>query len=220
MSFFNLESPLMQKLSLLWDLMVLNILTILLSVPVFTMGTAVTALYDTVWRMRNHQGTLLRNYWKAFGSNFRKSTLLFLPILFFGVILSYNLMFIQLNNTSGQNMVLVPLILGFVLWAMVTAWVFPLQSRFENTWGKVLVNSFICAIRYLPKTITMVILNATPWVVLILLPELFVKLGILWGLLWFSLAAYWNLMLLEKPLQHLTELSVSANTQPAQEELP
>lgn len=220
MSFFNLESPLMQKLSLLWDLMVLNILTILLSVPVFTMGTAVTALYDTVWRMRNHQGTLLRNYWKAFGSNFRKSTLLFLPILFFGVILSYNLMFIQLNNTSGQNMVLVPLILGFVLWAMVTAWVFPLQSRFENTWGKVLVNSFICAIRYLPKTITMVILNATPWAVLILLPELFVKLGVLWGLLWFSLAAYWNLMLLEKPLQHLTELSVSANTQPAQEELP
>ena len=51
MPIFNLESPLMQKLSLLWDLMVLNVLTIIASLPVFTIGAALTALYDVVFRM-------------------------------------------------------------------------------------------------------------------------------------------------------------------------
>ena len=72
MSIFNLDSPLMQKLSLLWDLIVLNVLTLIFCTPVITAGAAITALYDAAWRLRTHQGTLLKNYWKAFTSNFKK----------------------------------------------------------------------------------------------------------------------------------------------------
>ena len=81
MRIFSLNSPLMQKLSLLYDLIILNLLTIFCSLPVVTMGAAISALYDGVWRLRNHEGTLLRNYFQAFRSNFKQATLLFLPLL-------------------------------------------------------------------------------------------------------------------------------------------
>lgn len=59
MRIFHIDSPLMQKLSLLFDLMVLNLLTILCSLPIVTAGAAVSALYDAIWRLRQNQGTLL-----------------------------------------------------------------------------------------------------------------------------------------------------------------
>ena len=222
MSIFNIDSPLMQKLSLLWDLIVLNVLTLIFSTPIITAGAAITALYDAAWRLRTHQGTLLKNYWKAFTSNFKKATLLFIPVLVFGLILGYNAVFMRPNITADQQESLIPLIVGFVIWAMITTWVFPLQSRFENSWGRTLINALICALRFPGKTIPMMVLNMAPWAVLILLPEQFVQIGPLWFMAWFALAAYWNVMLMEGPMRFLVGLSEAAEAaaEEKQEALP
>lgn len=46
--FFHSEGKIMQFLSTLADLVMLNLLTILCSLPIFTLGAAVTALYDAM----------------------------------------------------------------------------------------------------------------------------------------------------------------------------
>ena len=210
MQIFNINSPLMQKLGLLFDLMVLNVLTILCSLPVITAGAAVAALYDSIWRLRRSEGTLLKNYFRAFFSNFGQATKMFLPLLVTGLIFGYNGLLVALNYQEGQGYILVPLVICFVLWAMVVAWAFPLQTRFENTVVRIYVNAFLCGLRYLPRTVAMILLNLFPWVLLAAVPEQFLKFSMLWVLVWFALSAYLNMVMLDKPLERLMELSRQA----------
>lgn len=46
--FFDLDSPLMSALNKLADLIILNILVIICSLPVFTIGASMTALHYVV----------------------------------------------------------------------------------------------------------------------------------------------------------------------------
>ena len=49
--FFNLDSPLMVFLSKMADLMILNIITFFLCIPIITAGDAMTALYYMTIKM-------------------------------------------------------------------------------------------------------------------------------------------------------------------------
>lgn len=212
MRIFRPDSVLMQKLSLLFDIMVLNVLTILCSAPVFTMGAAVTALYDGVWRLKNQRGSLLRDYFRAFRSNFGKATLLFLPLLLLGLVIGYGALIVYLNYETGMRSAMFPLIIGTVLWTLIVSWVFPLQSRFESPFIRAYVNAFFCALRYLPRTIIMAVLNLFPAFLLFFATTLFLNLSILWCFLWFALSAYIIICLLDTPFRQLTELSFPSET--------
>lgn len=218
MGIFNLNSPFMQKLALLFDLMVLNLLTILCSLPIVTMGAAISALHDAAWRLRQHQGTLLRNYFTAFRRNFRQATIMFIPLLLIGLAFAYNAVVVILNYQETNSFMLLPLGICFAIYVMVASWVYPLHTRFENTTVRVFVNSFLCALRYLPRTLIMAVMNLLPWAALILAPEQFSRFFVLWAFVWFAFAAYMNMWLLEKPIQRLTELSEAAQAAVAESE--
>ena len=58
---FDLENPVMRGLSRLADMMILNLLTLLLCLPVFTAGSALTAMYyvELKWA-RKEEGYTVR----------------------------------------------------------------------------------------------------------------------------------------------------------------
>ena len=113
-----MDSPLMQKLALLFDLMILNILTVLLSLPVITAGAAMTALYDAVWRLKHNCGNLIRDYWRSFCGNLKQATGLWLFLLLFGVLLGYN-MLLLIGGQPGIIFMIIPMIIGAVVWVLL-----------------------------------------------------------------------------------------------------
>ena len=197
-----MDSPLMQKLALLFDLMILNILTVLLSLPVITAGAAMTALYDAVWRLKHNSGSLLRDYWRSFCGNLKQATGLWIFLLLFGVLLGYNLLLL-IGGQPGIVFMIIPMIIGAVVWVILSAWIFPLQSRFQNTVSRTVINALLCGLRFLPRTVAMSVLNLGPWVLLVLTPETFFRWGMIWAFLWFGVAAYSNICLLDGPLSVL-----------------
>lgn len=48
---FKLDSPLMNFLNKVCDVMIINILVLICSIPVFTMGAAITAAYYMCYKM-------------------------------------------------------------------------------------------------------------------------------------------------------------------------
>ena len=79
---FKLDSPLMNFLNKLCDIMILNILVLVFSLPIFTIGAAVTAGYYMSFKMvKNEESYIVKGFWKAFKENFRQSTALWLIIL-------------------------------------------------------------------------------------------------------------------------------------------
>ncbi len=211
--FFSYDSKAIRFLNWLSDLMILNVLTVLCSLPIFTMGAAVTALYDTVWRIQeNEEIKTVHTYFAAFKSNFKKATILWLIFLPIGVVLIYNL------ATSLSKDVLFPTIFslfGVIWWLLSLAWMFPMQARFENTiWGT-FKNCLMLPLGYFPRTLLMAFLNALPWV-LVAEPGFhyyFALGGIVWFLIYFALAAHFNLKLAGKVYDRFYAQAASETTE-------
>lgn len=203
--FFSFDSPLVTFLSKAVDLVILNVLTILCCIPVVTIGAAVTALYTATGRMRREEGSLVRDYFRAFRTNFKQATVLWLVFLIIGALLAYSLYFYACMEMTGRLALMAVTVMLFLLWNLVLAWVFPLLSRFDNTVGRTLHNAVLCSVAYLPRSLAMAVLNAVPWLLLFYATFFFLQSGLLWFAIWFSLAAYLNQGLLSKPFDRLIE---------------
>lgn len=69
--FFNQDSTYNFVMVRLFDLLLLNILWYLTSIPLLTIGASTIALYDTTLKMiRNREGGIVRDFLKSFRSNF------------------------------------------------------------------------------------------------------------------------------------------------------
>ena len=74
-SIFSPDSKLMQVLTRLTDLVLLNILFLLTCIPVFTIGAATASLYTLCFRMlRQEESGILKPYFRAFKENFKPAT--------------------------------------------------------------------------------------------------------------------------------------------------
>ncbi|MBS6836961.1 MAG: YesL family protein [[Eubacterium] rectale] len=70
MGIFNIDNKFFRALNKLVDMVILSFCWIISCIPVFTIGAASTALYDTSRRVIHHdEGYVWRGYWHAFKVN-------------------------------------------------------------------------------------------------------------------------------------------------------
>lgn len=198
--FFSSDSPFFHKLSKFADLVLLNLLTILCSLPVITAGAAATALFYAVTKLRRDEGWIFKGYFKSFKENFLQATILWILLLVVGVGACFCiLMYYQAN----QPILVGCSVLLLLVWGIVVSWLFPMLSHFHSTTFGALRNAVVCGINYLPLSLAMTLVNLVPVALFLIVPEWFFKLLCLWLFLWFSVAAYCNSALLQKPFAAL-----------------
>ena len=203
-SIFNLNSPIMRMLSNLWDWIVLNLLTVLFSLPIVTIGAATTAMYYCVGKQRRGEDKVARDFWHAFKQNFWKSTAMWLIFVLIGWILGISLISCFTFPSPGFKMIGYIDIGVITLFLMVTSWSFALLSRFENTVMETIRNAFICVLSNFWRSLMMAIVNALPALLFFLLgPQIVIYLAAIW----YAMAANYNMWLIRKPFKHLEESS-------------
>ena len=73
MGIFNIDNKFFRALNKLVDMVILSFCWIISCIPVFTIGAASTALYDTSRRViHRDEGYVWRGYWHAFKVNFKQ----------------------------------------------------------------------------------------------------------------------------------------------------
>ena len=170
---FKLDSPLMTFLGRVCDIMILNVLVIVFSIPIFTAGAAITAAYSVAYKMvKDEESYIIKGFWKAFKENFKQSTAIWLIFLAVFIILffDYRIMFfseMELNELVKYGVIAVTVIL-----AMGFSFVFPLQARFSNTVKNTIKNSFLMALSHLPSAVLFVVSYAVPILAFYFLPQL------------------------------------------------
>ena len=88
MKIFDLDSPLMNVLNKMADLMWLNILTLICCIPIITAGAAFTSMHYVALKIvRNEESYITRSFFKSFKTNFRQATLIWLLILLIAAVL-------------------------------------------------------------------------------------------------------------------------------------
>lgn len=218
----DMNGKIFRVMSRVGDTLLLNLLMILCSLPVVTIGAATAAVYDMSLRLlRKEEGYIIPGYFKAFRSNFKQATELWIICLAVIVIMIGDLLARPYLPQFTLPLSVVAGIQGVLLLA-VALYAFPMLVRYENTLGCVLYNSAVLALYNLPKTAIMVLISLLPVVVFLYvpLPDLLIAPFItLCLLLWFGGAIYLNSMLIRGIFQQQFGSEVTAREESEEEEL-
>lgn len=211
---FSTDSPLWRALSKVADLIWLNILFVVCCIPVFTVGAALSAMYSVTLKMCvNEEGAISQDFFKAFRENFKQATILWLIMLGIGLFLIADFLMVPVLGGTVYDVAFWILCVIGILYIMVFGFLFPLQSKFENTIKRTLMNALFLSIRHLlPTTIVVTLLTAVPGLVIYFKPELFVQFLPLVILILFSGIAFLNSKLLTPIFQ--TYIQLQENQKP------
>ena len=161
-NWFQPDGPVLILLSKITATVWLNILWLICSLPVFTIGASTTALYTVTLKMaKDEEGNITRQFFDAFRDNFRSSTRVWLILLGFGLILAadgYVLYHLRYENAFWTILTAVLIVIA-AGYAVILLYVFPLMARFDNTAGAMLKNSLVIGIRFLFCTFFLVVIH-------------------------------------------------------------
>lgn len=213
MKFFNLDSPVMQALGKMADMMWLNILTLICCIPIITAGASLTALhYMALKIVRNEECYITRGFFKSFKENFKQATIIWLLMLVVIILLVGDFLIMKYSGLEFSKVLQIIIVAVGVLFTFTAMFVFPVLAKFDNTTWRTIKNAFLMSIMQFPKTILMVILFAIPPVVFVLFPQV-IPIVIMFG---FSLPAWLSAKLYNKFFQKLEDQILEANS-PAEE---
>ena len=215
MKIFDLDSPLMNVLNKMADLMWLNILTLICCIPVITAGAALTSMHYVALKIvRNEESYITRSFFKSFKTNFRQATLIWLLLMLVAAILGGDYYIITKSGMQFSQVLVVLIMAAGVLVICTSLYVFPVLAKFDNTIMGTIRNAFIMSILQLPKTVVMFVMAFFP--LIIYLVSLRLIPIFLFG---FSLPAYASAMLYNKFFQKLEDQLLSEQ-EPAPEISP
>ena len=197
--FFNIESPFMQLLTRVGDLIIVNALYLVCCVPIVTIGAATAALHKVAQAIvYDTDNGIFKTFFRAFRENFRQATALWLMMLFFAAAMGCNYMLISgfvagtpATVLKGALVVAIGLVLG------MAAYMFPLMVRYTNTLRELATNALILAVVKLPRTVGLFLLSCMPLLILALSLETFLNTMVFWLAIGFGFTAYMSASLLK-----------------------
>ena len=202
---FNYENPFIQFLVRVGDLMILNVLFILCSAPVVTLGASLTALHRVTQNMLFEQEEpLIKAFFRAFRQNFKQSTLVWLVelVVIVSLVCDVLLVMAYFNGGLAKAMYILVAVLA-ILVAGVYAYLMPLIARYENGMRQQVNNAVILAIIKLPKTLLLMLLNLLPVILLLISVPVFVQTLIFWVIIGFAFVSFLTSSILKPVFQEL-----------------
>lgn len=160
MKFFSVDSALYRFINKFLDVLKLNFMWILFSLPIVTIGASTVAAMSVALKMTDdEEGYIGRQFVKAFKENWKQGTILWLItiVAVYAIYLDF-----QLFEAVEGNPIMF-LIIGIVSIAIVIVallYSYPLLARYENTLFNTIQNSIEISKKYFGKTLLLVLILA------------------------------------------------------------
>jgi uncharacterized membrane protein YesL len=145
------------------DLMILNLVTLLMCIPVITAGAALTGMHYVLLKMvRGEEGYIVRSFFRSFKRNLRQATILWAIFLVLWYLILSNLMLFIRGRESEPLWILWGLLLTALLTVILMIYTFAILSRFDNTVLRTLANAVMLTFGELPRSLEMLIITLVP----------------------------------------------------------
>lgn len=177
MKFFSTEGGIYKFMTRLWDMIKLNFLWLICSLPIVTIGASTIAAFTITLKMvEEKEGYVARAFFKAFKANFKQGIVIGPITVIFAAAL-------YLDFTLGKQYI------GFVILGILSAFLFgiaiiytyPLLARYENKLLKTIRNSMRIAMRYFGRTIFLVVILVIEYIIFFRFTNITLLIGILVG---------------------------------------
>lgn len=195
MNLFDMNGPLMNALRTLANIFLCNLMFCLLSLPVFTVGASLTALYVCMQAIleEDEDDVIIKQFWNAFKENFRQATAIWLLCVLVFIFLGiYYLIILSLAGAAGK-MYRISFFLMCIVFLFGFQYLFPMQARYRNTVKNTVKNAWLLSIAALPWTVLSILLAAGAVYISFFMDPASVNMSVfLWGMLGFGIVAYLN----------------------------
>jgi uncharacterized membrane protein YesL len=141
------------------NLFLLNILWLIFSIPIITMGAATSAVYYITLKMvKNEEGYIIKDFWYAFRQNLKQGIMIEFVLLVGGVILLGDIWyFLHLGNIFGYIFAAI-FSIGLTIYVLTLIFIFPLLAKYSNTVFGTLKNAVLMSLTHLPSSIALAVL--------------------------------------------------------------
>lgn len=130
----NHEIKIIDLFSRIFELLLLNLLFVLTSLPLITAGASVTALFAVNLKLvKNEESYIIKEYFHAFRQAWKQATFSFLLFAVMGTLFSFNIM---LALCSTEILFLITGVLSLIFLILLGVYVlyyFPLLARYHST---------------------------------------------------------------------------------------
>ncbi|MBP3569154.1 MAG: YesL family protein [Lachnospiraceae bacterium] len=165
MKLFSIDGPLYQFFGRLLDMLKLNFLWLLFSLPIVTIGASTAAAFAVTLKMVDErEGYIAKQFWEAFKANVKQGIPTGLLNLFFAYAMYLDF---QLFNVVEGNPIyfLILGIVGSVMCFCYFIYAYALMARYENTFLQTLKNSMEICIKYVGRTLMIAVVLAIELVI-------------------------------------------------------
>ena len=184
-------SMLDRTFTFLGQMIALNLLWMICSLPIITAGASTTALFYCMLKLRKYDDVrVFKDFFSSFKQNFVQSTLVWIVM----AVLA-GLVWMEKDAASqaqgDMSGILGLMIVAFCIPIVMTAlYIFPVIAAFENKIGKLAANAFYFSVRKFGSTLAMAVITILPMTMTLVDAELFPVYLFIWLLFGFSLTAY------------------------------
>lgn len=197
--YWAIDSPLMNGLGKIGDIVVLNIVFVICCIPVVTIGTAITSLYAVTMKMaRGDEPSVVKAFFEAFRRNFKMGTICWIIMAAVGILFCLDFHVIGTFDVAVKSIARILLGAGLVIYLMIFTWLFPYIARFENSLKAYFKNAFMLSVIHFPFTVLLAGMSVGILVIVFFTSRTFVIATIVGFFIGFSAFAYVQSVILQK----------------------
>ncbi len=163
MNIFEEGSPFQRFLNKVADLLILNLVTLVMCVPIITIGAALTAMHYVLLKMvRGEEGYIVKSFFRSFKREFGQATILWILFVALGALMASNMVLVL--EGTGHYPIWLPssILVAAVLELIIMIYTFALLSRFDNSVYHTLLNAVTLTFSELPRSLAMAVITLTP----------------------------------------------------------
>lgn len=184
-------SKLQRGLETFGNIFLVNILFILFSIPIVTVGASLTAMYTVMLRIvRKEDSVTGRGFVNAFRENFKKATVIWLMLIAACVVIYGELVYV--TNFTGPIVQFYSILAmaEVVLLVITLPFLFPLVARYDNTVWNTIKNAFLLSVSNLGAWLKVALAWFAPIALSAYYPVLFFSTWYLWIIIGFGLIGF------------------------------
>jgi uncharacterized membrane protein YesL len=163
LNIFEEGSPFQRFLNKVADLLILNLVTLVMCIPIITIGAALTAMHYVLLKMvRGEEGYIVKSFFRSFKRELPQATILWILFVALGALMASNMVLVL--EGTGHYPIWLPssILVAAVLELIIMIYTFALLSRFDNSVYHTLLNAVTLTFSELPRSLAMAVITLTP----------------------------------------------------------
>jgi uncharacterized membrane protein YesL len=170
---FDTDGIIYKVMTKIYQLIILNLLWCIASIPLITIGASTTALFYVIGKIvRNEEVHEFRDFIKGFKESFKQATCIWLTLCAAYLIIYTNFSFLEHYKSFAWLILAIqlPVLLQIII---VTIFVFPLLSRYESSTLGIIKSAWILGIGHIFSCLASIAIIVAAVILVRLVPALF-----------------------------------------------